>query len=62
MSLSVRIDSDADAAYIGITSRPIARTVEVNEDLILDLDQHGGIVGIELLGLSRNFPQSSVEI
>lgn len=50
MKLSTRYDGEADAAYIYLDdSADVVRTVELDEDVMIDLDSDDKIVGIELL-------------
>lgn len=45
------VDQDAGAAYMTLTDRPVARTVEATENIYVDLDEFNMVVGIELLTL-----------
>lgn len=47
--LSIAIDQSANAAYIRLVDATIARTVEVNFNCFVDLDEFDGLVGVELL-------------
>ena len=46
----VSIDTTANAAYIELSDNPVARTDEYHELINIDLDAHGVVVGIEILG------------
>ena len=50
------IDRDADAAYIRLSSEPVARTVEINDSVLVDVDSMGVVVGIEVLDLDADIP------
>lgn len=52
----VTIDSDADAAYIKMTGRAVAESREIGGGIIVDLDDMGIVVGIEILGLETVIP------
>ncbi|MGI9002157.1 MAG: DUF2283 domain-containing protein [Pseudonocardia sp.] len=54
--VSVRIDAEADAAYLRLGHGRVARTVEFAEDIFVDLDEFGVVVGIELLDLETTLP------
>lgn len=45
----VRLDADVNALYIRLTDRPVARTVEIEEMVLLDLDNRGEPVGVEFV-------------
>ena len=51
---TVEVDLDVDAAYINMTDREVARTVEASADV--NLDDVGVVVGIELLRLDAEIP------
>lgn len=50
-------DKDADAAYIylagTIRSGEVKKTTELNENVILDFDNRGKIIGVEILNASK---------
>jgi uncharacterized protein YuzE len=52
--LQVKIDVDADAAYIRLRRAPVARTerFEGSEAVLVDRDSGGQLIGVEILGLS----------
>jgi uncharacterized protein YuzE len=49
--LAFRYSADRDVAYISIADRNIVATRELTPNVIVDLDEDGGIVGVELLSL-----------
>ncbi len=57
-------DDEASAAYLRLRDCVIQRTVEISDQVNLDLDSTGTVVGVELLGIStdRRFTVSSHEI
>lgn len=54
--ISVEVDYNAGAAYIELSDNEIARTVEVNRDIMVDVDEMGVAVGIEVLDLAARVP------
>ncbi|MFH0977925.1 MAG: DUF2283 domain-containing protein [Candidatus Woesearchaeota archaeon] len=48
-------DKEVDAAYIYLEypPRPVKKTVELKEDIILDLDEKGKLLGLEILNASK---------
>ena len=57
---TVEVDHNADAAYIALSTAPVARTVEASPSIQVDLDAAGAVVGIELLSLDlRDTPKES---
>lgn len=51
MSISVEIDTSVNAAYIQLSNEKVAKTTQLTEALIVDVDANGAVVGIELLDL-----------
>ncbi|MGH3540892.1 MAG: DUF2283 domain-containing protein [Pseudonocardiaceae bacterium] len=58
--VSVEIDQEADAAYVQLSTGQVARTVGFNDDVNIDLDEHGVVVGIELLDLGSSVPLDDI--
>ena len=55
-SITVRIDELAEAAYVRFTDHRVCRTEEFDDATNVDLDEHGMVVGVELLDLSVSIP------
>lgn len=55
-AVSVKIDTEAGAAYLCLGRGQVERTVEFDEDIYVDLDRFGVVVGIELLDLDTSLP------
>jgi uncharacterized protein YuzE len=53
-------DLDADALYIRLTSRKVARTAEIDAGTLVNLDADGRIVGIEVLQPTRKWPLDEI--
>ncbi|GGU29020.1 DUF2283 domain-containing protein [Lentzea flava] len=58
--LSLEIDQQAGAAYLQFSSEQVARSVEFSDVIIVDLDEHNVVVGIELLDLAQSVPLDSL--
>ena len=54
-------DYDADALYITIADSPVAGTHQLDEGTLVDLDESGGVVGIEVLRPARDWPLEDVK-
>lgn len=50
--MKLTVDRKANAAYIKISSRPVAKTVPVTDECAVDLDAKDRVVGIELLSIN----------
>ena len=53
MPLSIQYDASADAVFIDISDGVSTSTVIVSDDINVDLDEHGRLLSIEVLSVSR---------
>jgi uncharacterized protein YuzE len=53
-TMRVRVDHAADAVYINLTDRPIDDSEEVVDGIVVDYDDEGRIVGIEILDAAKH--------
>lgn len=51
--MQVRIDREADAMYIRLSNKASIETVELEDGIVVDRDEDGKTVGIEVLYLSE---------
>ena len=51
--MRVRVDHGADAVYLNLTDRPIKDSEEVADGIVVDYDEKGRIVGVEILDASK---------
>ncbi len=51
--MRMRVDHAADAVYLSLTDRPIKDSEEVADGIVVDYDEEGRIVGIEILDASE---------
>ena len=54
MTPTVKFDPAADAAYIRFSGEAVLESEEVSEGIILDFDENGRIVGMEVLGARQS--------
>lgn len=50
--MRLKIDKESDALYFRLDETPIVESEEVASGVILDYDQSGRLVGLEILALS----------
>lgn len=60
MSISITVDTALNAAYIQLSNEPVARTVEFNDLVLVDVDEFGVAVGIEVLDEGAPLPFSEL--
>ena len=58
--MKVTYDPDADARYIQLTNEKFSKTKVIDDYTILDLDNNGKVIGIELLFVSKHLPKESI--
>jgi uncharacterized protein YuzE len=51
--MRVRVDQEADAVYVSLTDRTIKDSAEVADGIVVDYDDEGRIVGVEILDASK---------
>jgi len=57
-------DAETDAAYLylkyPIKDGEATTTLEINEDITLDFDKHGNLLGIEILNARKNLKEKEL--
>ena len=50
--MKIEYSKDIDALYIRLKNTKVADTLDIEEGVVLDLDEHRHVVGIEILDVS----------
>ncbi len=58
--MKLKVDKQADALYLTLTDLPASYSEEVAPGIILDYDERGQVVGVEMLYLSKRVDQSDI--
>lgn len=58
--MEINYDQQADAIYIEFRKGEFAKNKKIDDCTIIDLDEDGNILGIELLEVSRTIPPESL--
>jgi uncharacterized protein YuzE len=58
--MKLRYDSEADALYVRFSDQKILESEEVRPGLILDFDEQGRIVAMEMLDLRKQMPPDAI--
>ena len=58
--MRVRTDEAADALYIRLEDSAIVESEEVSPGVILDFDEGGRVVGIEILNVRQRLPAADL--
>lgn len=56
--MKITFDKEADALYIELGSGEFASNRKIDNYTIVDLDENGNIIGIELLNVSKRIPKN----
>ena len=58
--MKIEYDRKVDALYIRLQEKYVARTVEVEEGLNLDLDENGKLIGLEVLDATERYSLADI--
>ena len=58
--MEIRYDKQADAMYIEFRKGDFFRNKKVDDFTVIDFDEKGNILGIELLDASKRIPKKSL--
>ncbi len=56
--MKLKVDEQADALYLSLSDKPALHSEEISPGLILDYDEQGQVIGIEMLHLSKRAPHA----
>ncbi|MDO8623763.1 MAG: DUF2283 domain-containing protein [bacterium] len=57
--MKITYDKIANAAYMTLRKGKVAKTVEMSDSVIVDLDKKGHMLGIEMLDASNQLPSGA---
>lgn len=60
MNATLEVDFTADAAYLRLSDALVKRTCEAAPGVLVDLDEYGVVVGIEILELDVYIPRAAL--
>jgi uncharacterized protein YuzE len=58
--MKIEYDKDVDALYVRLQEKYVARTVEIEDGLNLDIDDEGKLIGLEVLDATRRYSLSDI--
>ena len=58
--MKIQYDKLADAMYIYLREGKAAKTIKVNDRLLIDVDKKGNALGIEMLRVSLQVPKKDI--
>ena len=60
--MKVNYDEKSDAMYIRFSDAPYYESDEVKKGIVLDYDQQGKVIAIEILDASKNLPAPEAQL
>jgi uncharacterized protein YuzE len=58
--MRLHYDAEVDALYLKIVDEKIIESEEVQPGIVLDYDERGNVVGIEVLGMRKRIPDDDL--
>ncbi|MDP7324270.1 MAG: DUF2283 domain-containing protein [Candidatus Woesearchaeota archaeon] len=58
--MDINYDKDADAVYIEFRKGNFSKNRKIDDLTIIDLDEEGNLLGIEILDASKRIPKESL--
>jgi len=58
--MKIEYDREVDALYIRLQEKNVARTVEIDEGLNIDLDEKGKLIGLEVLDAAARYTLTDI--
>jgi uncharacterized protein YuzE len=59
--MKITIDEENDALYFRLDESPIIESEEVQPGIILDYDEKGQPIGIEIMGIKKRIPAGELK-
>ena len=59
--MKLKVDHEADALYLSLSDEPAKESEEVSPGIIVDFNENGQAVGIEMLHLSKRASVENVQ-
>jgi len=58
--MKIEYDKEVDALYIRLQEKYVAKTLEIQEGINIDIDEDGKLVGLEILDATDRYALSDV--
>jgi uncharacterized protein YuzE len=58
--IKIEYDKEVDALYVHLQEKYVARTVQIEEGLNLDLDEEGKLIGLEVLDATQRYSLADI--
>ena len=58
--MKIEYDREVDALYIRLQDKYVARTIEIEEGLNIDVDENGRLIGLEVLDATERYALTDI--
>ena len=58
--MKITLDDEADALYIQFQEGKVAKTLKLQDGILMDVDEAGRVFGIEILDVSSRIPSETL--
>jgi len=58
--MKIEYDKEADAIYICLQDKEVAKTVEISDSVNVDLDENEDFIGIEVIDATQRYSLSEI--
>ena len=58
--MRLKYDMNVGALYVRLADAPVARTREINDNTMVDLDANGEVIGIEVVSMTHPWPLDEI--
>ncbi len=58
--MKIEFDRQADALYIYIQEKPVNKTKEIEEGILVDFDEDNRLIGLEIMDVTKRFSLADI--
>ena len=58
--MKIEYDKKADALYLAIQAKYVAKSKEIQDGVVVDFDEKGKVIGFEILDVSKRYKHSDI--
>ncbi|MBN1189713.1 MAG: DUF2283 domain-containing protein [Dehalococcoidales bacterium] len=59
--MRIKVDKANDALYFRLDESPVIESEEVQPGIIMDYNERGQVIGIEILGINQRIPVAELQ-
>jgi len=60
LCMKISYDKTADALYLRLKAERVSKTLKMQNKVLVDVDTEGGVMGVEILGVSKQLPKGAL--